>query len=458
MLVRTQDCGGRLDVSAQSQRVEQSVFIIRASLDLPVFTNWRCAMKAMEVVHPCCCGLDVHKDSVVACIRRMMPDGEARELVRTFGTTTAALLELGDWLVEQQVPIAAMESTGVYWKPVWNLLEDRLQLMLVNSQQTKPKVGHKTDVKDGRWIAQLLSCGLLHPSFVPPQDIRELRDLTRGRTTLMQDKSRVANRLQKVLEDCNVKLASVASDVLGVSGREMIEALIEGKQTPAQMAQLARKQMRSKIPQLTAALDGKLSDHHRFMLRMAMDQIKGFEAQIALLDERIGQVMSPLQRTALNLLDEIPGVDQRAAQNIIAEIGVDMDVFPSEQHLASWAGVCPGNNQSGGKRKSGRITQGNRWLKATLNQCAWAAGRKKDSYLSAQFRRVCCRRGVKRANMAVAHTILCVCWQLINHQQAYNDLGRNYLDRREEDRIKRQTIRRLEKLGYSVTLIKSQAA
>jgi transposase len=415
-------------------------------------------MKAMEVVHSCCCGLDVHKDTVVACIRRMSVDGEAHEQVRTFGTTTAALLELGDWLVEQQVPIAAMESSGVYWKPVWNLLEDRLQLMLVNSQQTKPPAGHKTDVKDGRWIAQLLSCGLLRPSFVPPQGTRELRDLTRSRASLLGDKSRVANRLQKVLEDANIKLASVASDVLGVSGREMIQALVEGKQTPQQMAQLARKKMKTRIPELTAALNGKVSDHHRFMLRMLMDQIKQLEAQVALLDERIGQVMSPLQRTALNLLDEIPGVDRRAAENIIAEIGVEMGVFPSAGHLASWAGVCPGNNQSGGKRKSGRVTEGNRWLKATLNQCAWAASRKKDSYFQAQFHRIRSHRGVKRANMAVAHSLLCVCWQLLKHGQAYNDLGRDYLEHLDEDRIKRQTIKRLEKLGYTVILARKPAA
>jgi transposase len=415
-------------------------------------------MKAMEVIHPVCAGIDVHKDTVVVCIRRTRPGDEADERVRTFATTTAALLELGDWLAEQQVPIVAMESTGVYWKPVWNLLEDRVKVILVNSQQTKQVPGRKTDDKDGRWIAQLLSCGLLRPSFVPPQPQRELRDLTRGRCTLLQDKSRVANRLQKILEDANIKLASVASDVLGVSGREMIRALIDGAMTPQQMAELARRKLRLKIPQLTQALTGKVTDHHRFMLKMLMKQIEHMEQQIAELDQRIEEVMSPLFQTARKMLDEIPGIDRRAAENILAEIGADMGSFPSADHLASWAGLCPGNNQSGGKRRSGRMTQGNRWLKATLTQCAWAAGRKRDSYFNAQFHRIAARRGVKRATMAVAHSQLCICWELLRHGQAYQDMGRKYFERTDEERIKRHLVNRLQKLGYAVRLDKKDAA
>jgi len=412
----------------------------------------------MEVIHRCCAGLDVHKETVVACVRQTRPDGGTDESVRTFATTTAGLLELGDWLVERQGTIAAMESTGVYWKPVWNLLESRLELILVNAREVKQLPGRKTDVKDGQWIAQLLSCGLLRRSFVPPLPQRELRDLTRTRTSLLQDKSRVANRLQKILEDANIKLGSVASDVLGVSGREMIRALIDGKMSPTEMADLARNRLRLKIAQLKMALTGKVSEHHRFMLRLLLEEIEHYEQQIAKLDQRIEEVMSPLEKTALKLLDEIPGIDQRAAQNILAEIGSDMSRFPSAGHLATWAGLAPGNDQSAGKRRSGRMSDGNRWLKGTLNQCAWAASRKKDSYFAAQHRRIAYRRGMKRATMAVAHSQLCICWELLKHGQTYQDLGRDYFDRTDDDRVKRQLVRRLEKLGYTVTLDKKNAA
>jgi transposase len=415
-------------------------------------------MQAMEVIHRCCCGLDVHKETAVACVRRVGLDGKVDEQVRTFATTTAGLLELGDWLVEQSVTIAAMESTGVYWKPVWNLLEGRLELMLVNAREVKQLPGRKTDVKDSQWIAQLLSCGLLKRSFVPPLPQRDLRDLTRTRTSLLQDRSRVANRLQKVLEEANIKLGDVASDVLGVSGREMLAALVEGKLLPAQMADLARQRLRRKIPQLTAALTGNVREHHRFMLRLLLDEIEHYDGQIAKLDQRIEAVMSPLEKTAVELLDEIPGIDPRAAQNVLAEIGTDMSRFPTAGHLASWAGMCPGNDQSAGKRRSGRMSDGNRWLKGTLNQCAWAASRKKDSYFAAQHRRIASRRGVKRATMAVAHSQLCICWELLKHGQCYQDLGRDYFDRTNEDRVKRQLVKRLEKLGYTVTLDKKNAA
>jgi len=333
-----------------------------------------------------------------------------------------------------------------------------VKVILVNSQQTKQVPGRKTDNKDGRWIAQLLSCGLLRESFVPPQPQRELRDLTRGRSSLLQDKARVANRVQKILEDANIKLASVVTDVLGVSGREMIRALIDGRMAPEQMAELARKRLRLKIPQLIQALTGKVTDHHRFMLKMLMAQIEHMEQQIAELDRRIEQVMGPLFQTARKMLDEIPGIDLRAAENILAEIGTDMSQFPTADHLASWAGLCPGNDQSGGKRRSGRMPQGNRWLKATLNQCAWAAGRKKDSYFAAQFHRIAARRGVKRATMAVAHSILCISWELLKHGQTYQDLGRNYFERTDEQRLKNNLVKRLQKLGYEVRLDKKNAA
>jgi transposase len=412
----------------------------------------------MEVIHRCCCGLDVHKDTVVACVRQTSVAGVVEEQIQTFITTTAGLLELGDWLAGRHVTIAAMESTGVYWKPVWNLLEGRLELMLVNARDIKHVPGRKTDVKDSQWIAQVLACGLLKPSFVPPLPQRELRDLTRTRASLMQDRSRVANRLQKILEDANVKLGSVASDVLGVSGREMIRALIRGTMSPAEIADLGRQKLRRKIPQLTAALNGKVSEHHQFMLKLLLDQIEQFEDQVAKLDRRIEEVMSPLERTAVEQLDEIPGIDRRAAQNVLAEIGTDMGRFPTSGHLASWAGLCPGNNQSGGKRRSGRMTEGNRWVKATLNQCAWAASRKKGSYFGAQHRRIAARRGAKRATMAVAHSQLGICWELLKHGQCYQDLGANYFDTINEDRVKRSLVKRLEKLGYAVTLEKKDAA
>jgi transposase len=412
----------------------------------------------MEVMNRHCCGMDVHKDTIVACVRHVSDDGRVDQEMRTFATTTAGILQLGDWLAEQQVAKAAMESTGVYWKPVWNLLEDRLDLMLVNPQHIKQVPGRKTDVKDAQWIAQLLSCGLLKPSFVPDRPQRELRDLTRTRAGVLGDKSRLANRLQKQLEDANIKLGSVASDVLGVSGRDMIRALIEGKLSPKEMAELARRSLRAKIPQLIAALTGGVNEHHRFMLKMTLDQIEHLEQQVAKLDARIETVMGPLEQRAVEVLDEIPGIDSRAAQNIVAEIGVNMDQFPSAGHLASWAGLCPGNNQSAGKRQSGRMTEGNRFLKSILNQCAWAASRKKDSYFAAQHRRIASRRGQKRAAMAVAHTQLCICWELLKHGQSYQDLGGDYFDTLNEDRVKRQMVKRLEKLGYEVKLEKKNAA
>ena len=407
---------------------------------------------AMETLHRCCCGLDVHKDSVVACVRRVRDDGRVDEQVRTFATTTRGILELGDWLAGAGVTVAAMESTGVYWKPLWNLLEGRLELMLVNARDVRQVPGRKTDVKDCQWIAQLLSCGLLRPSFVPPRPQRELRDLTRQRAALVQDKARVANRVQKTLEDANVKLGSVASDVLGASGRDMIRALVEGKLSPREMAELARFRLRAKIPRLAEALSGGVREHHRFMLRMLMQQVEHLERQVEAFDRRIEEVMSPLEKAAVARLDEIPGFDRRAAQNVVAEIGADMTRFPSPGHLASWAGLCPGNNQSAGRRRSGRVTEGNRWLKRTLTQCAWAASRTRGSYFAAQHRRIAGRRGAKRATLAVAHSQLRVCWEMLSKDAPYHDLGRDYFDRLNADRLKRNLVSRLERLGYRVAL------
>jgi transposase len=411
----------------------------------------------MQVMHGRCCGLDVHKDSVVGCIRIVHPDGRIEEAIESFATTTRGILELGDWLLGHQVSIAVMESTGVYWKPIWNLLEDVLDLMLVNARHIKQVPGRKTDVKDCQWIAQLLGCGLLSRSFVPPRPQRQLRDLTRQRAQLMQDTSRVASRIQKVLEDANIKLASVASDALGKSGRAMIRALIEGQLQPAAMAQLARGKLKEKIPQLTEALQGRVNDHHRFMLRQLLEQLEQIEKQVEAFDARLEEVMSPLEQQMIRRLDEIPGLDQRSAQVVIAEIGCDMSRFATSGHLASWAGLCPGNNQSAGKRRGGRMTEGNRWLKRTLSNCAWAASRCKNSYFRSQHRRIASRRGAKRATMAVAHSQLCLAYELIKNNTPYHDLGVNYFQQIGAERLKENLVHRLEKLGYRVNL-ESKAA
>jgi transposase len=406
----------------------------------------------VQALYPHCCGLDVHKDTVVACIAHLGNDGVSHEVVRQFGTMTRDLLALADWLAEQHITHVAMESTGVYWKPIWNLLEGHVTVWLVNARHVKNVPGRKTDVKDCQWIAHLMQHGLLKPSFVPPRPQRELRDLTRGRSQLVADKSRVANRVQKVLEDANIKLASVATDVLGASGRDMIRALIEGKSDPGTMAELARFRLRNKIPELTAALAGRVTDHHRFMLKSLMEQLEWLEQHVKSMDERIEAVMSPLEKEAITRLDDIPGIDQRAAQNIIAEIGVDMSRFPSAADLASWAGMCPGNHQSAGKRKSGRCTDGNRFLKATLTQCAWSASRSKDTYLSAQYRRLAKRRGAKRAAMAVAHSQLQQAYHMLRDSVVYQELGGAYFDRLDPKRRVRQLVGQLERMGYKVVI------
>jgi transposase len=412
-----------------------------------------------EVFHSRCCGLDVHKETVVACVRITEPGHKPQHTIRTFATTTRALLELGDWLAAERVPVVAMESTGVYWKPIWNLLEGRstsdgelIVPMLVNARHVKNVPGRKTDVKDCQWIAQLLCGGLLRASFVPERPQRELRDLTRQRVQLIEDKTRVANRIQKVLEDANIKLASVASDVLGVSGRDMLGAIIDGKLSPQQIAELARKRLRSKIPQLIDALSGGVTDHHRFMLKILLEQVQYVEGQIELFDQRIEAVMSPLELEAVRKLDEIPGFDRRSAQNVLAEIGIDMSRFPTSGHLATWAGMAPGNNQSAGKRRSGRITEGNKWLKRALVQTAWAASHTKASYFRAQHKRISYRRGVKRATIAVGHSQLCIVYEMLRNQTPYADLGADYFEKRDTDRVKQNLVSKLQRMGYEVTI------
>jgi transposase len=374
----------------------------------------------MEILYHCRAGLDVHKKTVVACIRRLGPDKQPEDLVRTFGTMTADLLELADWLAAHAVVHVAMESTGVYWKPVFHLLEDRFKILLVNAQHIKQVPGRKTDVKDCQWIAQLLQHGLLRASFIPPQPIRELRDLTRQRGQLVGERASVSNRIQKVLEDANIKLASVASDVLGVSGRAMIAALIGGETEPDRLADLARRRLRGKIPQLRQALTGHVTEHHRFMLRTLMDHVRHLDDLIERLDQRIEEAMSPFAK-AVERLVTIPGVNRHAAEVIVAEIGTDMTKFPTAGHLSSWAGMCSGNHQSAGKRQSGRTTPGDRWLRQVLVQTAWAASHTKKTFLSATYHRWAKRMGKKRALVALGHKILVLIYELLKDQTTYQE-------------------------------------
>jgi transposase len=371
---------------------------------------------------------------------------------------TSELLELGDWLAEQAVTHVAMESTGVYWKPIWNLLEESFEILLVNAQHIKQVPGRKTDVKDAEWIAQLLQHGLVRGSFVPSTPQRELRELTRQRRQLIQARSAVANRIQKVLEDANIKLGSVASDVLGVSGRAMLEAIVSGQEDPEVLADLARRRLRAKIPELRLALQGRVTDHHRFLLRLLLDNLTQQEGLIARLSARITEVLPTPFGEAVPRLATIPGIDERAAENILAEIGTDMEQFPTAGHLASWTGMCSGNRESAGKRQSGKTRKGNRWLRTTLVQVAWAASHTKNTYLSAQYRRLAGRRGKKRALVALGHTILVIIYHLLQDQTTYRELGPDYFDRLDTERVTRTLVRRLERLGHTVTLQPQQPA
>jgi transposase len=374
----------------------------------------------MDLIHARCAGLDVHKKTVVACIRRTGPDGAVTAAVRTFGTMTAQLLALADWLDAEGVRHVAMESTGVYWKPIFNILEGRFAVILVNAHRLKQVPGRKTDVKDAEWIAHLLQYGLLSPSFIPPPEIRELRELTRQRTEMVRDRAAVANRIQKVLEDANIKLGDVASDVLGVSGRAMIRAIIAGQDDPERLADLAKRSLRGKIPELKRALAGRITEHHRFLLGLLLDQVEALEGLIARSEARIDEAIKPLGEAA-GRLRGIPGVGERAAEVILAEVGPDMSAFPTAAHLSSWAGLCPGNNQSAGKRRTGKTTKGSQGLRTTLVQVAWAASHTKETIFGACYRRWAKRLGRKKALVAVAHEILVVIWHLLKGGSEYRE-------------------------------------
>jgi len=419
----------------------------------------------MRVLYPCCAAIDVHKDTVMVDVRCAEPGADTSSEVREFGTMTRDLLALSDWLTDRGVTHVAMESTGVYWKPIWNVLEASFQLLLVNAQHVKHVPGRKTDVQDCQWLAELLQSGLLKGSFVPPRPLRELRDLTRYRTKLVQDKTRAVNRLQKVLEDANLKLGSVASDVLGVSGRAMLERIIAGEQDPVVLADLAQRALRAKIPQLQQALYGHVTEHHRFLLAELYDEVRQLEARIQRITARIERALSggeleaasedpdalPFE-AAVQLLTTIPGVQTAIAEVIVSEIGTDMSRFPTADHLASWAGVAPGNHESAGKRRRTKTPPGNRWLRGALTQAAWAASRSKGTYLSAQFRRLAGRRGAKRAIVATGHSILEAAYHMLATGQPYADLGPNHFDQLHPERLARYLVKRLERLGYSVAL------
>jgi transposase len=405
----------------------------------------------MEILHPRCAGLDVHKKVVVATILVSDEHGLLTKEARSFETMTASLLTLSDWLTCYGVTHVAMESTGEYWKPIYNILEENFEVLLVNAQHIKAVPGRKTDVKDSEWIADLLRHGLLKASFIPPKGQRELRELTRFRSTFVKERATLINRLQKALEGANIKLASVVTNIEGVSGRAILEAIIDGQASPEAMADLAKGRLRAKRDALEQALVGRVQAHHRFILQEFLCQIDSLDETIARFDTEIQEYCRPFE-AAIERLDTIPGVARETAEVIVSEIGTDMSRFPTANHLASWAGVAPGNHESAGKRLSGKTTKGNKALVAALTQAAWAASHTKQTYLSAQYRRLASRRGRKKALVAVAHSILIIAYHLIKDGETYQDLGSNYFDRRNPEATEKRLVHRLEQLGFKVSL------
>jgi transposase len=410
----------------------------------------------MHIVYPRCCGLDVHKASVSACILITEP-AQTQRYRRRFATMTGDILSLGDWLSENGVTHLAMESTGVYWKPIWNLLEGRVEMLLVNAQHIKAVPGRKTDLKDCEWIAELLQHGLLRGSFVPPPPIQELRDLNRNRAILVQQRATVSNRIEKVLEDANIKLASVASHVLGQSGRAMLQAMADGEVDPEKLAGMARAKLRNKIPELRLALRGRFEERHRFQVKELLDQLHFLDARIAEFGQQIEQRSRPFAEKIARLMT-IPGVDEITASSLLAEIGDNMTQFPSAGHLASWAGLCPGNNESAGKHYSGKTRKGDAWLRRVLCQAAWAASHTKNTYLAALYRRLASKKGKQRAIVAVGHSILVAAYHMLKRNENYQEAGGDYFDRVNPDSLRRYLVRRLERLGHRVALLPATPA
>jgi transposase len=405
----------------------------------------------MEIVYACCCGLDVHAKTVVACLIKA-----GKKEVRTFSTMTDDLLRLLDWLVSQGCTHAAIESTGVYWKPVFNILEGQIEVLLVNARHYKGIPGRKTDVKDCEWLADLLRHGLLKPSFIPPPEIRELRELTRYRQQLVKEMASIANRVQKLIESANIKLGQVAADVMGVSGRLMLRALAAGETDAEKMSEFARRRKRNKLPELKRALEGRLTKSQRWVLGELLTRYEEIEAAIKRveqqIDEEVSESADPFVSKAVELLETIPGVGERVAETIVSEIGVDMNRFPSADHLSSWAGMCPGNNESGGKRRSGKTTKGSVYLREALVQAAWAASHTKQTYLAAQYRRLAKRLGKKKALVAVGHSLLVMIYHVLARQMSYQELGGDYFDKQNVEAQRQRLIRRLEATGLKVTV------
>lgn len=412
----------------------------------------------MNIIHRCCCGLDVHAKTVVACLIK-----HGKKQIRTYSTMTDDLLRLSDWLVSEGCRQVAIESTGVYWKPVFNILEGVLEVVLVNARHVKGVPGRKTDVRDCEWLADLLRHGLLRASFIPPLPIRELRELTRHRHTLVRDQTAVSNRIIKLVESANIKLAEVASNALGVSGRAMLRALAAGEEDAVKMAGLARGRLKVKQGQLTRALQGRLTRSQRFVLTELLDQLDQLEAAVARVSaeirEQLEESNDPFVKEAVELLQTIPGVGEQIAEVIVSEIGTDMTRFPSDKHLASWAGVCPGNNESAGKRKSGKTTKGSNYLRAGLTQASWAASHTKLTYLASQYKRLIRRMGKKKALVAVGHSILVIAYHILKNRASYHELGGDYFDRQNVELQRARYIRKLEALGLKVKVeLLSEAA
>jgi transposase len=410
----------------------------------------------MELIHRRCAGLDVHKNTVVACARVVDDAGVPRQQTKTFETTTLGLIALQEWLTQQGVTHAVMEATGVYWKPVWHVLEASMHLLLGNAAHLRNVPGRKSDVADAVWLADLLAHGLVRGSFVPPQPIQELRDLTRTRKQLMRERARYVLRIQKTLEDANIKLSSVISDIMGLSGRRMLDAIVQGETSPERLASLAGDRIQASPSELTEALRGHPTAHHRFLIKTYLSQIDGLGRSVAALDQRIGEQLQPF-REAAERLDAIPGVSPAAAAVIVAEIGTDMTRFPTAGHLISWAGLCPRMDESAGKRRSTRVRKGAPWLKTVLIQCALSARLRKDSYYRAQYHRLKSRRGAKKAAVAVAASLLTTAYYLLRDGTLYQDLGAKHFDRRDETRVVNRLRKRLCDLGYVVALQKATA-